>query len=101
MANNRNGNIIWADTASKSFANDKRILGIIVHCTGAGAARVTLGNNNSATSYPTLVDFEVPAASDFAHLDFSTSPLFFPDGIRIKAVTNCTMSIIIDVNRSF
>ena len=80
MANNRNGNIIFADTASKSFANDKRILGITIHVT-AGTADIVLGNNKSATSYPTLWKFSTTAD---IHLDFAHAPMFFPDGIRIK-----------------
>ena len=96
MANNRNGNVIWADTASTSFPDDKNIVGIVVRCTSGTDARITLGNNNSARSYPTLFDIEVPHASNYAYLDFSRIPIYFPDGIRIKTLTNATITIILD-----
>lgn len=96
MANNKTGNIIWADTDSKSFPESKILLGIVVHCTDAStAARITLGNNLPARSYPTLFDIEVPASQDYAHLDFSGYPIYFPDGIRIKNLSNATVTLIL------
>jgi hypothetical protein len=98
MANAWAGNTIFCDTASASFAVPNiRIVGIIVRTNG-GDARVTLGDNNSGRSYPTVLDFSVPSATLIYHLDLSQSPILFPSGIRIKTLTTCTVCIITDRN---
>ena len=98
MANSWSGNSYWADTASSSIAiPNVRLLGIIIRCV-AGDARVVLGDNNSGRSYPVVLDFSVPSANLGYHLDLSDSPIVFPSGIRIKTLTTCTVTLILDRN---
>lgn len=96
MANASAGNLYFFDTASASLdVKNVRIVSILVHCTHAtNAAVITLGDNNSGTSYPTLIDFEVPAANDFELLKFDDNPLVFPNGLRVKTLTNCTITVV-------
>lgn len=101
MANNKSGNMIYVDTASASFGtNNVRIVGIVIKCTHAtNPAILTLGENNSGRSYPTLLDVQFPAASLSVHLDFSSHPLVFASGVRVKTITDATATLIIDNNR--
>jgi hypothetical protein len=100
MSNIQTGNIIFLDSSSASFAGSNiRLVGLIVHCThGSTAAEIKLSDNNSGRSYPTILHFEVPAASDFADFDFSTRPIVFPNGIRVVTLSNCTATLILDRN---
>ena len=100
MANAASGNMYFIDTASTSLPiKNVRVMGILVHCTHAStAAVIQLADDNSGRSYPVIVDFEVPAANDYALLDFSTMPMVFPTGIRIKTLTNASLTLILDKN---
>ena len=98
MATNKHGNMIFTDAAA-DFLNEKVVLRIIVHCTHASTAADIELTNGANASGPTLWAVEIPAASDYADFDFSSSPLYFPDGIGIKTVSNAEITIVIDRNR--
>ncbi len=108
MAFNRCGNMVFVEAASTapattavSITDATLVVGIIVHCThGSTSAVVTLADNNSGTSYPTLFDIEVPAANDHIFLDFSSCPLRFPNGVNFKALTNASLTLILSNARN-
>jgi hypothetical protein len=93
-ATNKTGNLVYSDQGSISI-DSNIIMGLVIHCTHASnPAIIILGDDISGTSYPTLFSIEVPAANDNAFFDFSGCPLRFPNGIRIKTVTDAEITII-------
>lgn len=87
MANIRNANTWYVDTSDASLSvTNIRVMGIIL--TGAGSTSVlTLGDDNSADSYPTKLTLSV-AANTTQQIRLEDTPLVFPNGIRIKALTS-------------
>lgn len=97
MANASTGNMYFIDTAPLSInVKQSKIAGILVHCTHASSSAViVLADNNSGTSYPTIISFEVAAANEFEYISFPT-PLVFPNGIRVKTLTDATITLVLE-----
>lgn len=94
MANARNSNTYFIDTASVSL--DERaikVLGIIITGNG-GAAELKLADNDSGASYPVKFDIRAPSNQSI-YLDFVNCPVFFPTGIRVVTANNVLATLII------
>jgi hypothetical protein len=98
MANAATGNLFYIDNVPKSISvKNLRVVGIIVYCTHATqAAYVEIGDDNSGTSYPTVLTFAVAAADQYAHIDLGNTPLVFPNGLRVKTLNNGIITLILD-----
>lgn len=93
MANVLSGNSYFVDTGSASLNTTSiSIVGILITGSG-GNGELVLANNDSGASYPTKMHLHTPSGTtDF--LDLSSTPVFFPSGIRVVTATNCAATII-------
>lgn len=83
-----NGNTVYivvGDTDTTAL-DDKNIqvVGIIASSTAGGT--IVLGDNISGASYPIKLTLDIPVTG-FTYMDLSNTPVVFPNGIRVKAVT--------------
>jgi len=94
MANVRNSNTYFIDTASVSLdERGVRVLGIVI--TGDGAVgELLLADNDSGASYPVKLDLRAPN-NQSVYLDFIECPIFFPNGIRVITATTVLATLII------
>jgi hypothetical protein len=104
MANSRKGNLIYIDTASSQvdFADPNiRVLGVVLARNGAGA-HIHLNLADYHASSPTvLMRLEMDTNTHHLYVDFSNSPLVFPNGLSIPAsglTTGAKATIIVSKN---
>jgi hypothetical protein len=96
VANVRSGNSWYVDTASESLSSKNiAIIGILLTGNG-GAGTLVLGDDVSGASYPTKLDVRVPSG-ECTYLDFSTAPIIFPNGIRVKTATTVAATLILRI----
>lgn len=93
MANVLSGNSYFVDTGSTSLSTTPTSVVCLIITGHSGNAELILANNDSGASYPTKLDVHV-ASGDTKHIDLSSTPMFFPSGIRVVTCTNCTATII-------
>lgn len=94
MANVRNGNSYYIDTASVNLdVSGVQVIGIILTGSG-GAAELALADNISGASYPSKINVQAASGST-VHIDISDSPLVFPNGIRVVTATNTKATLIL------
>lgn len=101
MANNKSGNLVYVDTVDLSITEPNiRLIGVILNATsGSVDPIITFGEDNSARSYPTLLTLSCQWEDECKHFDFSSNPLVFSSGIRIKTLTSATATLVVDKNR--
>lgn len=87
MANVRNGNTWYVDTAGESLdVLNVRVTSVILTA-GAGIAELLLGDGSSVASYPNKTSIKA-AAETTVQVILDTTPVVFPNGIRIKTLTS-------------
>lgn len=90
MANGRQGNIHWVDTAGDlSTEKNIKVAHIFVTATAASAILVL-----SDTSDNNLLELRQPTSGLTLHIPCESVPLVFPKGLKAKTVTNCTVAIV-------
>jgi hypothetical protein len=94
MANKRNGNTIYVDTAG-TLTSDKNmhVVNVIVTATAASAV-VVLSDPDGTSLKADLRVADSGVTQQFAFLP----PMFFPNGIRVTTLTNAIATVI--YNRS-
>lgn len=95
MANVRNGNTYYIDSASVSLNEPSiRVRSVLLTATNATNTLV-LGDDNSTASYPTKLAL-VGTSGVSLLFDYSSNPIYFPNGIRVTTVTACTATLILE-----
>ena len=99
MANVRNGNTVYVDTASANLTTNKsvKLWHAIVSATAANAVLV-LGDTTAST-YASKLDLRVATSGASQQFSFELVPVMFPNGIRVVTATNCVASLIISENQ--
>ncbi len=93
MANIRNGNTYYIDTASVTLDVPMvRVKSITLTATNATNALI-LGDGDN--SYPTKLSL-VGTNGVSLVFDYSLSPIYFANGIRVKTVTACTATVVLE-----
>lgn len=106
MANIRNANTIYIDTASASGNTSVgttgnfdvpgiKVKGLIVTPT-SGDATLAL---KDVTTGATKLQAEAPNSDGSRHFDFSDDPIVFPNGIAPTTVTTCVATLIVTESR--
>lgn len=93
MANVRNGNTVYIDATGDLTTTATRVYYIIMSATAAGAILVlqdsTANVNKLRLSHPNDKETHV--------FDFTQRPLYFPGGVSVTTLTNCTATIVAEV----
>lgn len=88
--NQVNGSTFYIDTAHSTDADDyikKNLLVVWVSVTTTAAnGRIVLGD--TGTNNPTKIDLRVPDANKTVLFHYRTSPMMFPNGIKVLTLTN-------------
>lgn len=104
MANIRNGNTFFIDTAASSEATSDvsnlvvqniRIKAIILVATSANAI-LTLEDVSTGN---TKIEVRVAASGDSKYIDLTRNPIVFPNGISPATVTNARATVIVEESR--
>lgn len=94
MANVRNSNTLFIDTANSPLAViNTRALYVIVTATAANAV-VVLSDNTTAAK---KMDLRVAASGTTQVFDFSFNPVQFPTGINATTLTNAVVTVVIGI----
>ena len=90
MANIRQANSHYVDATGVLVSDSIKLAGVIVTSTAANA--VVEIADSAGTTLRLLLDVADSGASQ--HFDFSQHPLLFPNGIKIKTLTNAKAMLI-------
>jgi len=97
MANVRNANTIYIDTASSAISvPGLKISYVVLTPTSANAVLVLQDSATSANK----VDLRAATSGVSVVFDFSETPLVFPNGIVASTLTNCTATCVITESRA-
>lgn len=95
MANVRNGNTIYIDTASSDLTSTAtRIHYIAMSATGAGAVIVL----QDAAANVNKIRLSHPNDKETHVFDFSERPLYFPGGVAVTTLTNCVATLVAETS---
>lgn len=97
MANIRSGNTWFVDTVDESLSGRNISLIGIIMTGNAGDGILVLGDDVAPAGYPTKLALSIPTGES-KHLDFSSAPIVFPNGVRVKTATNIQASLIIRIS---
>lgn len=92
MANVANSNTYFIDTAAVSLSGAITVIGVILTPTNS-TNLLALGDDNSTSSYPTKLSL---SSTTGISTYFDLEPIYFPNGIRVKTVTACTATLILE-----
>lgn len=96
MANVRNSNTWYIDTAASSLAiANLKVSYVIVTATAAAA----ILNLQDVTTTANKANLRVATSGDSVVFDFSLKPLVFPNGILPSTVTNCVATCVLEETR--
>lgn len=87
MANVRNANTWYVDTASESLTVSNIRVSSIVLTAGGSTSSLLLGDDVSDASYPNKLSI-VAAANTSVQVRLEDTHMVFPNGIRIKTLTS-------------
>ena len=94
MANAINGNSVYVDTTGAldiSKPQNVKVTGVILTATAASAQLVLQDNASTAVN---KLDVRVATDESSQFFDFSMTPIVFPNGIKVSALTNALATII-------
>lgn len=96
MANMRNANTFFIDTASSTaggtlILKNVSIVYLVVNAT-ADNSHIELFD---VTTGADKIHIHVPIQDDSRYFDFSEAPILFPNGIDPQTVTNCVATCVI------
>ena len=93
MANVRNGNTLYVDATGDLTTTATRVYYILVSATGNGAVIVLQDSGANVNK----IRLGVANDKDTHIFDFSARPLYFPGGVAVSTLTNCTATIVAEV----
>jgi len=97
MANVRNANTFYIDTqhiSDPDALDEKNIKANYITLTATAAnGRIVLADNNSNEILK--LDLRVATSGDTAYFDFSDKPILFPNGIRVKTLSNAVATVVV------
>ncbi len=92
MANARNGNTHYVDTAATlDSSKNLKVVRVTVTATSANAVCVL---QDAASTPITKADLRVAAAGTTEVFDFLNAPLLFPNGTKVSTLTNAVATLI-------
>lgn len=91
MANVRSGNSHYVDSTGSLTTNPVKVIGVLLTATAANGVIVLKDSGGSITR----ADLRNPTSGTTVHFDLSDSPLYFPTGINVTALTNNPVATII------
>lgn len=98
MANARNGNTYYIDTAyatNEELAGNFRVVYVILTCTGAGG-RLVLADSSLATK----LDLRNATDEQTQVFDFSRAPITFSTSLRPTTLTTAVATIVFQSNKN-
>lgn len=94
MANVVNGNTIKIDSTGVIVMNNKNILvTCIIVASTADAAVFELQDSDGSTDVD-KIRIGIKEADDTKAFEISNAPIVFPNGIKVKTVTNCEATLV-------
>lgn len=98
MANIRNANTVFLDTASTLSDIEKRnikVSNIVLTSIGGGTARLVLDDK---TTGATKIDLRIPTGDESQSYPFE-KPMVFPNGIIPATVDFCVATLVVEETR--
>jgi len=92
MANVVNGNTMKIDSTGDVLVK-KNILVTCLIVTSTGAATFEL-QDSDGTTFVDKIRIKLDVADKTESLDLTNGPIVFPNGVRVKTVTNCEATAI-------
>jgi hypothetical protein len=90
VANVRSGNSHYVDSTGVLASNDVRIVAVVVTATAANAI-VAIGDEAGTTD---KLNLRVATSGASQVFDFSSTPIYFPNGVKVTTLTNAIATVI-------
>jgi uncharacterized protein YfaS (alpha-2-macroglobulin family) len=93
MANVRNGNTVYVDATGDLTTSGTRVYFIVLTPTSGSASIVLQDAGANVNKFRA----DQTASNGTQVYDFSARPLYFPGGVAVSTLTNCTATIVAEV----